>query len=482
MTKLRKRNATLMKLVEPNFLSIVRSPANKTPFKVIRSAPEAGVADTAVRGDVGLLSIEFPLGVGQEEADTLLSLLHLGDDYELATNDSGRFYLRRIGASDEMLGKTTRIDMGQGFSANVVVDFSETAGSSSVDAGVQLLRMDFDREAFTLEQVKEWLEKNEIDFQPNGVVCSERTITVQRHDCGEELQSVQIMPGVHGAVRRAAVSDVPEKVYRQVVEAAYGNWGWGQVDFRAAIADREFSEEAPEAVRVLSDVLYNVIWSSLSLDEKKALARQACAQFADYMDGLIDALPTDVVEQIRSTNSQETTQMPSAKKEEDIQRQDAAETTDESQSAAAEGAAENLAGTDTASAADEVITRAAVEEIVKAAVAESMTAVTEMISGLKTELTSRQDQKEDEPKDDTSSASASGKETIGAFGEMLKDITDKVERMSEAFSAMKGELEELAGTTVSRSDSGDVSPGETQVQRSESSPFKGIFGSRPFNL
>jgi hypothetical protein len=480
MTKLRKRNATLMKLVEPNFLSIVRSPANKTPFKVIRSAPEDGIAE---RGDVGLLSIEFPLGIGQEEADALLSLLHLGEDYELATSDSGRFYLRRAGVPDELLAKTTRIDMGHGFSASVVVEFSENTESSSlVDAGVQLLRMDFDREAFTLEQVKDWLEKNEIDFQPNGVVCSERTITVQRHDCGEELQSVQIMPGVHGAVRRAAVSDVPEKVYRQVVEAAYGNWGWGQVDFRAAIADREFSEEAPEAVSVLSDVLHNVIWSNMTLAEKKALARQACAQFADYMDGLIDALPTDVVEQIRSTNSQETTQMPSAKKEEDIQRQDAAGATDESQNAAAEGAAENLTGTDATPAAEETITRAAVEEIVKAAVAESMTAVTEMISGLKTELTSRQDQKEDEPKSDASPASASGKETIGAFGEMLKDITDKVERMSEAFSAMKGELEELAGTTVSRSDSGDVSPGETQVQRSESSPFKGIFGSRPFNL
>lgn len=418
MAKIRKRRATLMKLVEPSFLSIVNKPANRAPFKIIRSAPEAA---TVQRQD-GLLSIDFPLGLSQDEAEQIMGLLNLGDDYELATHDSGRFYLKRIGASDTELANAASIDMGSGFSASVLIPQTEEEAPEGM-AGVQLTRLDFARSEFKLDQVKDWLEVNEIDFQLNGVECSEDVIAVARHDSNGEEHTVEIMPGIVAHVCRAQKNDVPEKIFRQVMEGA----------------------------------------------------------LASFMDDLLNNLPEDVIKQIRSVDSQEIMQMPPEKKidetkDEKIERQDAAaeQQAEEAAAAEAEGEKEEGAGDE----AEQTITREDVEQIVKAAIEASLGQVAADITALKEEIATRADASTGVQQTEEDS-SPSVKETVGAFGEMLKDITDRVERMSEAFSAMKGELEELAGTTVSRSDSDDASPGETEVRRSEEKdPFAGIFGRK----
>jgi hypothetical protein len=468
--KIRKRKANLMKLVEPAFLSLVTSPANKTAFKIVRSAQDT------VSAEPSLLAIEFPPGITRDEAERLMGVLNLGEDYVLVEGGNTGYYLQRAGVADEVLAASPFIAMGNGFAAAVSVQNWDSTHVKSI-TGVKLLRMEFASSQYTLEQVKQWLEDNDIDFQSNGVSQTESCTVVVRHDSRGEEHTVQIMPGIVGYVSRAAANDVPNKVYRQVIESAYGTWGWGQLDFRAALADPEFSEESMEAIYVLGSVLDRIILSSgLPLSERKSLMRMACEQFADYMDGLMDALPTSLIEQARSDQTkQEIMQMPSERKDEEkkdetVARQEAAETPSEATETTPNETSEeeNTEGGEAAA----TVTRDEVEKMVRDALAESQKTFTEFIETLRAEYATRKpEQNEADPKD------------TGAFGEMLKDITDKVERMSESLSTVKKELEEFSGTTISRSSAGDVNPDEAEVKRSENvSPFKGIFGSRPFNL
>jgi len=483
--KKRKRRASLMQLSSPEYLSLVTNPANKTGFKIIRSAEEV----TAARGDDSLLSIDFPPGITREAAYEIFDIMGLADDYELMEDDVGNFYMVRNGLKREDIEGTV-LDMGHGFAATVRLDEKALRADGAV-SGVKLVRMEFAK-SFTLDDVKTWLDDKEVDFQPNGVAVADNGTVVTRHESVGGEQQIQIMPGILGFVVRAAEDDVPDSISREVVEQAYGNFGWGHLSFASAVADVEFTNKSWDAISILREVLEAIVFDSqLPLEERKGLIRNACTQYAAYATNLIDVLPTGVITQMRNdrNSTRETENM--------TKKAETADQTDEAAAAAAtdetatteevtrtDDASTEEAGTETAAAADEAasteevadtITRAEVEKLVTDTVTEAVTAA----FAAQAEQATRSDESAEEAESPTGAEALAGQ--LATFGETMKDISDKVERMSENFTSIKQEVEELAGATVGRSDDEDAATTE-QAKRADESPFTGLFGSQPFNL
>lgn len=107
-------------------------------------------------------------------------------------------------------------------------------------------------------------------------------------------------------VIRCDTCDIPDGFIAVVNETAYGNWGWGQLDFAAAMADEEFCEAIDDANYRLRDVLRNILLhSALPLAERKTLMVHAVDQYKAYMIGILDSLPRQVlVAVVRSAKPQ----------------------------------------------------------------------------------------------------------------------------------------------------------------------------------
>lgn len=468
--KKRKRTASLMKLEDPKFLSMVTNPANKTGFKIIRSA------DAAESTEAALLRIDFPQGITQIDAQEIARIMGLEDEYNLRGDEADGFYLVRKGdENSEIPEDATELNLGNGFSAYATMDVAR--GDDALN-GVQLVRMEFNKD-YSVDDVKDWLKEKEIDFQPNGVDVAEYGTVVIRHESKGDEQTVQIMPGVVGYVSRSAETDVPASISREVVEQAYGNYGWGHLTFASAMADIEFTNKSWDAISVLREVLEQIVINSgLPLDERKTLIRSACSQYANYMSGVLDVLPTGVIEQMRNDRNQtrETENMPKEVKDKaEGKAQEVARSDEQKTDKATEANADDSTADDQGDKAPEYVTRGDVETIVTDAVAAAFKAQADKE---KVERSDGEDKGTDKEADPVL-------ETLKSFGETLKGISEKVERMSESHDNLKGEVDELAGTTVARSDEDDSSPDEAAVaaQRSDnSSPFNGMFGQKPFDL
>ena len=99
--------------------------------------------------------------------------------------------------------------------------------------------------------------------------------------------------------------DVPESVYRMVAEQVYGYYAnWEYIDFAVAMANPEYTSKSEDALWVLKDVLENItLYSTLDIEDRKTLIRQATNSYADYMITMLDSLPTPVTSQERSDKS-----------------------------------------------------------------------------------------------------------------------------------------------------------------------------------
>lgn len=473
------REVALLKLIEPTFLSLVDSPANRTGFKIVRSAQptEGNMAHTdrnirqrvTKRTDSGLLSIQFPAGVGEAEAHELMSAMALGDDYELVANDDGSYVARRKELEESGMDDSVPVELGGGYVA--VLRNSSVCRSDANVAGVTLTGLEFDETFDSADAVKSWLTEREVNFKPGGVEELAGGYLVTRHDTpeGTDVRKVKLGDGVTGLVAKTKDTDVPTRVYRSVVEQAYGNWGWGHLNFAAALVDPEFTDRSWDAIYVLKDVLENIVlYSGLQLEERKALVKGALDQFYQYITALIDSLPRQVLEQAasasRSDNSNLETDPMSTQNQQPAASAPAAApaaahaTGDPAASSppvvgeqAPVTATESVA-TETTPDAPEFVTRAEMETAITTAVAAALAAATPV-------------QRSDD------------KAVLDALGK----ITEGMGVITRSVGSLKDEMDELAGKTVTRSDP-DTSPpaaGDTGGhKRGDGSPFDGMFGDR----
>lgn len=431
------KQAELTTLVQPEFLTLVRSPANRSGFKVIRDdasgAPRVMRTrkQTAQNSDGELLSIEFPDGLTVEEVSVMMVEFGLGDDYELSQSADGKFSAKRKKkCSDNM--EEQEVKLGNGLVAHLAKPDETRTRSSMPVVGATLLSMAFPP-TFAESEVQNWLSEHGIDAASCEVSQVSGIYVAKRFDApeGADVRTVTLPNGVHGSVAQTKRSDIPPALAGSVVEQAYGSWGWGHLSFSSALVDPAFTDRSYEAIDTLESVLENVlVYSGLSLEDRKALAANACDQFLAYVNMLIDALPQAVLKAARSDSQSLTSginNMPS-KSSQDTDKPD-------------------------------FVTRSDLESVVSAAVATALSAY-------------HSDQEAAKQRADVEAAAKAAAE---ADAKSREDLNALLTGLTQRMDALDKTVQDLGGATQVRPQAEDVDPvdaGDSAKHRSD--PFAGM--------
>ena len=374
--------------------------------------------------------------------------------------------------TQEAIEAANLMHLGEGITANVKLGDAQPEAAKRSDKttdepkhpGVKLVRVDFavGNEFPDEKSVIYWLGENEIDAGDPSIKETDSGFSYTRSEVpAKGCKSIEIEKGVVCVVTRADETDVPEKVYRSVVEASYGNFGWGHLDFTAALADPEFCDKAWDATWALRDVLENVLfYSGLPLEDRKRLIREACSQYASFIETLIDALPTTVLAQARSDTNPLKQESTMSKTPEDKNAR-----SDEDQNLDAKGA-EGAEGNDE-NREDEgaFVTRSELEEVVTSAVTAAIAANKEAEGVQRSEGT-----------DEAGDAAAAG--TGEESGDQITKMAEAVTGMAETLKTMRSDIDKLSGEThVARSEGDDEGDdeGDENLKRNDS-VFAGCLG------
>jgi hypothetical protein len=459
-------NAT--KLLDPRFLTLTGKPANQIAFKVIREDNGVETMQTHVqrkrvakRADP-LLRIDFEEGATEEMVREEMSAYGFSD-YNLS-EEGGHFVVIRKEPEDG--ADTLSVNIGNGRMATILKPIS--IHSEGEQFGLTVARVEFAADYFvSQEEVTEWLTRNSVDFSEVTMENEGQGTVVQRVSLVEsaEVRRIQVDDGVQFVISRSAVSDIPADFVLVVNDAAYGNWGWGQLDFGAAMADIEFCNLADESTRVLRDIADRILfYSDLPVSVRKDLLANAATQFATFVGGLLDALPARVVIATRSMKDKENTVKTAA----EIQAEkDAAALAARSESEApladvvVEGVEAPALVADAAPAADadQTITRDEVAAMITAAVVAALATVSRSEPVAEAEaVVAAPAVVAETPAVDPASAA-----TIAAMSTIVRSMEEMTERLAQ-----------LEGTTVARSDGQDAlqTAGKPDL-------FVGIFGKKP---
>lgn len=305
----------MVRVREPKFLTVVGKPANKVAFRVVRSDTEDAskgeqhmkpqVVRRQKRADVSpILRVTFPVTYTDEEVSAQLGAFGLSGYDVLRTEAS--ILATRSDLKSISTGSTTAIRL----TADGIV--AEVARADVVDANpksrISVVSLAFRADKFDAAAVQKWLADNKVEAADPSAAEGSGDFIVVRHEVaeGEETRALQLEDGVTATITRSDADDIPEGYVAVVNETAYGSWGWGQLDFAAAMADEEFTRAMDDAVYRLRDVLKNILlYSALPLAERKMLMVNALEQFKAFSVGILDSLPrTVLVAVVRSASLQ----------------------------------------------------------------------------------------------------------------------------------------------------------------------------------
>lgn len=472
--------AQLLDLKEPQFLSLVKAPANRTPFKIVRDDTTTKTRRRRTADPKALMTVTLPEGITMEEAEEVFQRFGLSaDEFAIEAGEDDRIRYVRKKREDGI--KTVPINMGQGIIAHIeAASLTRGIEPPPDHPGLTVLRFDFE----SREVGESWLTEHNLSIEEGKWLELEESAIFMRHDMMPPDGAKEItVDGVVATIAQTRQDDIPVVIYRQVIEEAYGNHGWGMIDFNQAMADMQFTRDAQEANRMLWDVLDNILfYSMLPMADRQALIMNALNQFAVWLTNLMSALPREMTDPdnridlnsqgdggdnaARSDNdppeeTKETADMPKGKEQveaqgaeqkETVERQDA---TDESQEVQAEAeetqverqdnATEESATEEAQEDAEKVFTRSEAEEIARSAVEAALA---------KKEQAQRQDA------DPIAVMSSAFEKVLAPVVQRMDDLTRKVD--------------EVQKTTVVREDSMDdvqESDSEDEVQRED--PFRG---------
>lgn len=499
----KRREAQLVTLKEPVAMSLVEKPANRTGFKVIRndeSEPETEKMTTsrtnrkprkkvpAQKRDDTLYLITLPEGISNEEAEYIRSSFGMEDDYEVYQADTGRYYLRRknIENFDEIMGSSLAFDMGNGFTAHIdPVAFDGTATRNEGFHGVTLVQLTFD--GYDIKETKEWLDAKGVDFQENGAEVVEGGVIVTRQEFDPvDGRKVRIGDGVTGVVVRAAENDVPDHLYRAVIESAYGDYGWGLLDFSQYLAAPHYASASWDGIYALSEVLENVtLYSGLPLDERMRLVDNALEQFGAYFKALIQAMPREAISASqRFDRKNQEAVMPKQTDDKVEARTD--ETTAETAEVKAEAAADTTETRSDETAADTTETKTeevteqradepagdeyVTKEVLSAVVAEAVTAA----------LAAREDagttDEQTAARTDTDEETQEVSEADKTLASGIEALANATKALTERMDSFDKKLDNYGESVEARSEQTDEGAQEKSEQK-RSDPFDGMFAS-----
>jgi len=437
-----------MELERPDYLSIVKRPANRSPFAIVRSSDGKKKARTY---DTPLLTITLPAGTSEEDAQSHFTSFGLKEDeYEIVVSDSAVMF-RRIALDEALLGDSSTIMISDGITAQI--SRSEMQEDVPPDVpSIGLVKLTFSAEKFaTRADCENYLRDCEIVFNEEDLFSIGKEFLYVRHDCDAETKDFGVQEGVVGTFAQTKRNDVPAVIYRSVVEEAYGRYGWGHVDFFQALSDNYFSQDAREAVNFLWDVLDNILfYSYLPLSDRQALVDNALQEFSVYLRAMMSALPratdgnaspdgalNNQSADVRSDLEGETEQENPTIVDDDTRNEDMTGKTD----AAPKGTVGDTPAMN--DDAPQYITRAEAEKLAKDTADQTAAAV---VAALRADPAPAPDlDAVDEP----------------ALAEVLRGISARLEKLDETV----GKLKESAEETVSRADDDEGEHDDENEQR-----------------
>lgn len=451
----------LVKVTDPAFISLVGKPANQRPFPVIRSADgkTAPRVTRTKRDDSPVLMITFP--ADYDEADVGEALDLYGMSGYTVISEGGSFVavrsdLQSVAKVAELSPSTIRLT-SDGIIASINAEQFAPTGGKSV-AGVAIVRYEFDKKTFDEDATKAWLSENSIDFSKDAIENSASdVISVVRKDIAADtdVRRMELVAGVVAVITRDDVTDVPAAFIAVVNEAAYGNWGWGQLDFNATMADRAFCEMLEDAEWQLERVIRNILfYSELPLDARKQLVTRSLTQYGAFINNAIDTLPRQVLQLVARSVARSAVE---PKQEKDTMTKEQIEAK----------RAEDEAATLAAAEAAKPVLRGELAELVTAAVASAMATRSEPVAAVVVEPVVAVV---------TEAAPVAGAAPAAVVGITRADIE---EIMKAQFAPVTERLDKIEGTTIVRSDNGDGTQ-TVPVKAKREDAFKGVlsFGSK----
>ena len=467
------KQVELSKIVEPKFLTLTERPANQVAFKVVRddTGGEPTMSEKSATGEVrrrrirstqrsSLLYIEFPEGTTMEQATEAMKEYGL-EDYELEQCADGKVRCKRSDLS-EVPSDAVSILIGDGRKAGIARADLPTHAIRDPMPHIAVVAIEFNKDSYaTQDSVLEYLTRHDIDFLEKGIENTDTVTRVVRSEVSDdaEVRRVEVETGVVAVVARSAMMDTVDATpFIEVVsETAYGQWGWGQLDFTARMADVEFCECAEDASytlrRVVEDILF---YSQLPVSVRKELVNRAAAQFSAYIGSLLDALPAKVVLINRSHFEQLKEQASMTQKTDD--KAGDTKRTDQDDQAAQAAAAQ-------AAEDSKPVTRGELKSIIGEAVAAAMATAAPAAA--------TPAQADDVQRSDDGKAADAGKgegesNTLKAVEEV---ITRSVGGLADTMKQLGERLTAIEGATVVRSDAADG--GESKPK----DVFAGVFAA-----
>lgn len=462
-----KKTVNIAALSYPRFLTLVKHPGGQVAFKVVRkdgnSAPAEPVTEEVeavqpqrirrVRSVVrsSLLSIVYPATVTDEDVEEDMASMGL-TGYTLSRQPDGSLLLLRSDLTT-LPENTFRVDLGGSRFATILRSESAPAQKDHGPAGLTLVALDFKTEAFADEDaVLAFLSKNAVTYLEGGITRDDGIIRVSCSNvpADTEVRTIEI-DGVTASVARSEIGTLSgEPGFTSVInDAAFGCWGWGQLDFSARLADVKFSEAGREATALLYDTLQDVLfYNSLPVTVRKELVVRAVNQFSLYMVSLLEALPEKLVVINRS----------SVQEKEDMSKESTAVT------AAGPGAVTPSE----APVVDTPITRTEIKEIVDAALAA-------FVAAQKTEAEVQRTDEPAAPAAEVTPVSAPEVSADAVATAVEAAIQRSMAPLTATLEGMNGRLKAMEGSTVVRSDGPDSTP---KPAAAPADPFAGIFGTR----
>lgn len=438
----KSKNVALATMVDPVAITLVEKPANQVAFRVVRgengeevSVPVKRVRRQRSESRSAFLHISFPPGTSRDEVEAEAKDFGI-EGYEINETEDGGIVLRRQDAPEGDM-PTISVNLGNGRSLTMLRTDVQGDQQSVKEDGLKLISISLDKEVFRSDdEAKSFLSQKAIDIADWANENTDTHYVFTRSSEGSvgSAGKIEVEDGVVVEVVRAEVNDVPSSIAEVVSEAAYGSWGWGQLDFAASLMDVEFCNLTDRAIYKFRDVVENIMfYSRLPLAARKELIYRAAAQFALYLGNLLDGLPAGVVLVNRSSNQKKESEM--TDKANQTQKQD-----DNAGTASADNAA-----------APEYLTRADAQAMITEAVAAAIAAAKAPEAGEDKQVTRSEDEKKEEQKEDP---------TLSA----LQVLTRSVEALTQSVSAVNERVGGLESTTIVRSDAGDA-PTKTETKK-----------------
>lgn len=434
-------------MIEPQFLTLTGLPANQVAFKVLRTDEEkgavmattgkAGSSRKRARSDGGaLLYFEFTAETEDGDIATTLASYGVPEGYEVTVMEDGR---KRVKCSDAPADAATMcVTLSENCKATVIR--SATTQDTDEKSALKVVALEFKKEKYANEVVvRSYLETDFVDLAKNTVENFDTVFRVSRSSMPEDtdMRRIEIVDGVVAVVVRADAQDVPVNIATAINETAYGNYGWGHLDFAASMADVIFCDVVDEATYRLGSVLRNILfYSELPLSSRKDLVTRATGQFAAYVGSLIDSLPTQVVAVSRSD----------LKRQKEFEMSEQQSTTEVTQTSADAGTTVTMK-------------RSELEEIISAAVRAAIP-VTAAPAAATEEVVARTD-------DAAAPAPAQADDVLAVVQRSVAELVDLVKASNDRIAA-------LEATTVVRSDVADSGTVDASEQV-KPAPFQGVF-------